>query len=48
MSKEQAAAEEYRNKSVNNQRGGSIEVNNTTDKDNVIRPCMRKRKIQKS
>ena len=35
MSKEQAAAEEYRNKSVNNQRGGSIEVNNTTDKEGV-------------
>ena len=35
MSKEQAADEEYRNKSVNNQRGGSIEVNNTTDKEGV-------------
>jgi hypothetical protein len=35
MSKEQAAEEEYRNKSVNNQRGGSIEVNNTTDKEAV-------------
>ena len=35
MSKERAAAEEYRNKSVNNQRGGSIEVNNTTDKEGV-------------
>ena len=31
MSKEQAADEEYRNKSVNNQRGASIEINNTTD-----------------
>ena len=35
MSKEKAAEEEYRNKSVNNQRGGSIEVNNTTDKEGV-------------
>ena len=35
MSKEQAAEEEYRNKSVNNQRGASIEVNNTTDKEAI-------------
>jgi hypothetical protein len=35
MSKEQAAEEEYRNKSVNNQRGASIEVNNTTDKEGI-------------
>ena len=35
MNKEQAAEQEYRNKSVNNQRGGSIEVNNTTDKEAI-------------
>jgi len=35
MSKEQSAEEEYRNKSVNNQRGASIEVNNSTDKEGI-------------
>jgi len=35
MSKEQTAEEEYRNKSVNNQRGASIEINNTTDKEGI-------------
>jgi hypothetical protein len=35
MSKEQAAEEEYRNKAVINQRGASVEVNNTTDKEAI-------------